>query len=64
MKFEDLPIEIKEYEYNKDGWSRKVKKPGTIADLLEIWPIDDPNEDSEMAQVLRHLRRMCELKEE
>ena len=56
MKFEDLPILLDETEYTSGGWHRTIKKQGTIADLLETWDIDDPDEDSTMAQVLRHLR--------
>jgi hypothetical protein len=57
MKFEDFPIEFEETEYGKDGWSRSVVRQGTIADLLEIWDIDDPEEGKcAIAQVLRHLR--------
>ena len=55
MDFKDLPIDLDEDEV-RDGWRRTVMRKGTIADLLEIWDIDDPCETSAMAQVLRHLR--------
>lgn len=61
FKFEDLPILLYETEYKSGGWHRSVKKQRTIADLLKIWDIDDPDEISEIAQVLRHLRRAIEL---
>jgi hypothetical protein len=58
MKFEELPIEFNDEE--RDGeWSRPTRRKGTVAELLEIWDINDPSEDSEMAQVLRHLRKLC-----
>lgn len=60
MRFEDLPIKLEEVEYSTDGWQRTVQKPGTVADLLEIWDIDDDTDISAMAQVLRHLRRVME----
>lgn len=56
-KFEDLPIIFDDYETDGE-WRRRVKRQGTIADLLKIWDIDDEYEDSEMAQVLRHLKRI------
>lgn len=55
--FEDLPIVFDDYETDGE-WRRRVKRQGTVKDLLEIWDIDDECEDSEMAQVLRHLRRV------
>ena len=58
MKFEDLPIIFDETEYHKDGWKRDVRRQSTISELLKTWDIDDPTENSEMAQVLRHLRRI------
>ena len=55
QKFEDLPIFID--ETIRDGeWSKTVKRETTISELLEIWDIDDVTDESEMAQVLRHLR--------
>jgi len=33
-----------------------MKRLGTVKELLEIWDIDDPEQDSEMVQVLRLLR--------
>ena len=56
-RFEDLPIFLDDYEV-KDGWSRRILRQTTIAELLTTWDIDDANEQSEMAQVLRHLRRI------
>jgi hypothetical protein len=58
MKFEDLPIEFDDEEHNGE-WSRPTRRKGTVAELLNIWDIDDPAEDSEMAQVLRYLRKLC-----
>lgn len=55
--FLDLPITFPELETNEQGWSRTVSRQGMIRELLDSWDIDDPLEDSEMAQVLRHLRR-------
>lgn len=57
--FEDLPIVFDETEWDGE-WRKTVKRQGTVKDLLEIWNIDDDCEDSEMAQVLRHLRRVME----
>ena len=55
QKFEDLPIFVD--ETIRDGeWSKTVKRETTISELLEIWDIDDVTDESEMAQVLRHLR--------
>ena len=56
MKFEDLPIIFRAVEYGKDGWFKHIERDGTIAELLETWDIDDPEEMDEIAQVLRHLR--------
>jgi hypothetical protein len=58
-RFEDLPILIADEEY-KNGWRRTFKKEGTIADLLDIWDIDDDENMSEMAQVLRYLKKYVE----
>ena len=54
-EFKDLPIVLKETERNGE-WSRAVYRDSSIAELLETWNIDDPQEESEMAQVLRYLR--------
>ena len=59
MKFEDLPIILDKTEFSDYSVIRVIKENGTIADLLKVWDIDDPDEDSEMAQVLRHLRNVC-----
>jgi hypothetical protein len=53
--FLDLPITLSSTEWNGE-WSRQVERLGTVKDLLATWDIDDPDEQSEMAQVLRHLR--------
>jgi hypothetical protein len=53
--FLGLPITHVETEWNGE-WSRRVTRCGTVKDLLDTWDIDDPNEQSEIAQVLRHLR--------
>ena len=57
-EFLDLPITFDDEEVNADGWRRRIRREGTVRELLEIWDIDDPAEVSEMAQVLRHLRRV------
>ena len=54
-EFLSLPIYFDEEEKSGE-WTRKVRRKGTIAELLEVWDIDDESETSEMAQVLRHLR--------
>jgi len=59
MRFEDLPITFYDTE-TKDGWSREVLRNSTVAELLEIWDIDDEDDKCAMAQVLRHLRRIME----
>lgn len=53
--FLELPITHFETEWNGE-WSRQVAREGTVRDLLNTWDIDDPDERSEIAQVLRHLR--------
>jgi hypothetical protein len=53
--FLELPITHYETEWNGE-WSRRVAREGTVMDLLNTWDIDDPDERSEIAQVLRHLR--------
>jgi len=50
-----LPITHIETEWNGE-WSRRVTREGTVKDLLDTWDIDDPDEQAEIAQVLRHLR--------
>jgi protein-tyrosine-phosphatase len=62
--FEELPITIDQRlckEIDGKIWNSDVKKDVTISNLLEVWDIDDPYETSEMAQVLRHLKRICDL---
>lgn len=54
-KFLNLPITFS-YMESRGGWTRQMKRLGTVKELLEIWDIDDPEQDSEMAQVLRLLR--------
>ncbi len=56
-KFEDLPITFKERVYQGE-WIKMVKRQGTVAELLEVWDIDDPYDDTEITQVLRHLKRI------
>jgi hypothetical protein len=53
--FLELPITHFATEWNGE-WSRQVEREGTVRDLLSTWDIDDPDERSEIAQVLRHLR--------
>jgi len=65
VSFEDLPITFNDVETSDDGnWYRSVEREGTIAELLETWDIDDPFENSAMAQVLRHLRDSIKRNEE
>ena len=59
-KFEDLPIMLEKDQVSVDGWRRTLLVEGTIADLLDIWDIDDESDSSAMAQVLRHLRSKCQ----
>ena len=55
-QFEDLPITtLGRNQINHDTYQITINQI-TIKELLDIWDIDDINEDSEMAQVLRHLR--------
>lgn len=58
--FKALPITFTESEH-KGEWWRMISREGTVGDLLKIFDIDSPLEDSEMAQVLRHLRRAMSL---
>jgi hypothetical protein len=60
-KFLNLPIVLDEIERQPGGWTRTVKKNGSIKDLLVIWNIDNDNDTSEMAQVLRHLKNAWEI---
>lgn len=58
MKFEDLPITSDVIERKPGGWHRWVKKEITIKDLIEdaVLALDDPEDQSELTQILRHLR--------
>ena len=56
--FLNLPIVFYSWEVNAEGWRRQTARQGKVSELLEIWDIDDESETSEMAQVLRHLRRI------
>lgn len=56
-EFLSLPIMFSDHESMEGGWTRSIKRKGTVAELLDIWDIDSDYEWSEMAQVLRHLRR-------
>ena len=64
VKFEDLPI-IKDDEdiIIKDGeaYKRSIKKETTMSYLLDIWNIDDPNEDCAIAQVMRYLKNLMSI---
>jgi hypothetical protein len=55
-QFEDLPISIRGRSPVSHNTYQITINQITIKDLLDIWNIDDIYEDSEMAQVLRHLR--------
>lgn len=57
--FLNLPIFITECEYKKGGWTRSIKTKKNINDLLETWNIEEG--ESEMEQVLRHLRTQIRL---
>ena len=59
-RFEDLPIKISDYEFSQEGWRRPTTRDGTVAELLTTWDIDDPSEQTEIAQVMRYLRRIME----
>lgn len=61
--FLNLPIMIKDDEINAEGWRRPIMRQSTIRELLDTWNIDDETEQSEMAQVLRHLRTAILLQE-
>lgn len=54
----DLPIVFREREAHGE-WTRETERAGTVRELLEIWDLNNPGERSEMAQVLRHLRRLA-----
>ena len=56
-----LPITFDSVE-RKEGWSRTIERVGTVGELFEIWDIDNPEETSEMAQVLRLLRTAMDIK--
>ena len=63
-RFYNLPIILNDIERQSGGWTRVVKKNGSIKDILEIWDIDnidDHDDDTEMVQVLRHLKNACEI---
>ena len=55
--FLKLPITFME-DQRMGEWLRPIQRDGTVEELLDTWNIDDPSENSEMAQVLRHLRRV------
>lgn len=55
--FLKLPITFMEKQPMGE-WTRDIERQGTVEELLKTWDIDDPTENSEMAQVLRHLRRV------
>ena len=55
--FLSLPIIFTETQQMGE-WLRPIERDGTVEELLNTWNIDDPSENSEMAQVLRHLRRV------
>lgn len=61
--FEDLPIEFDDIEHQKGGWTRNIKREGSVLELLTVWDIDNPTETSAMAQALRHLKWYVELVE-
>lgn len=56
--FLDLPIVFSDYA-RQGEWTKTIERHGTVAELLDIWDIDDPLEMSETAQVLRLLRCKC-----
>jgi hypothetical protein len=66
VRFEDLPITFEDDVVVSDcgSWHRFIEREGTIAELLETWDIDNPFENSAMAQVLRHLRDSIKRNEE
>ena len=60
-RFYNLPIVLNEIERQPGGWTRNIRKNGTVKDLLDTWDINDKNDTSEMTQVLRHLKNACEI---
>ena len=60
-RFYNLPIVLNEIERQPGGWTRNIRKNGTVKDLLDTWDINDKNDMSEMTQVLRHLKNACEI---
>jgi hypothetical protein len=56
-RFEDLPILFTlTTPASALGPGHCERRSGTIAELLELWNLDNPNELALMAQVLRHLK--------
>jgi hypothetical protein len=53
--FEDLPITVGDW-VTKGEYRKQIKRDTTIRELLDTWDIDDPAEDTEIAQVMRLLR--------
>lgn len=61
QQFEGLPISFDERQTNAGGWSKYGKRPGTVAELLELW---DTEGEAEFSQVLKHLLQAYERIEE
>ena len=55
--FMDLPMTLLSREWDGE-WSRLTMRSGTIRDILDDWDIDDEQDQSEVCQLLRHLRRI------
>ena len=55
--FENLPIKTTELIF-EEGWNKRIPSWSNIKELLKTWDIDDPKEETEIAQVLRHLKRI------
>lgn len=58
INFENLIIIMDDEEIQSHGWRRRIKRGGSVKELLDIWDID--TDDCAMAQVLCHLRKLLE----
>lgn len=58
INFENLIIIMDEEETQDHGWRRRIKRDGSVKELLDIWDID--SDDCAIAQVLCHLRKLLE----
>jgi hypothetical protein len=56
INFESLIIIMDDEEIQSHGWRRRIKRGGSVKELLDIWDID--TDDCAVAQVLTHLRQL------